>query len=623
MELLLSGSADIIRSDPARVIAVLAGLVGIATGAIKLWDRFFKPRPPLKPPIKETIRQDIIAQDGSVAIGGDATGSVIQVHTIIPPAPTPVPHQIPPPPRDFTGRKEELDELLEGFDRGATITGLRGMGGIGKTALALVLAEKLGSRFPDGQLFIDMRGTGKKPLTSAEAMAHVIRAYLPKEKLPEGEQEIAGLYRSVLAGKRALLLLDNAAVREQVEPLLPPSGSAVIVTSRNRFSLPGLEEKDLDLLPLKDAKKLLLEIAGRIGSHAEELARVCGCLPIALRNAAYTLAERKDLGVEEYLTRLKDAKKRLELVEASFSLSYDLLPPELQRLWCMLSVFPSDFDRAGAAAVWKVDSDSAADALSDLLRLSLVEYRDATGRYHLHDLARDFAASRLAPEARAGAEERHAEHYRNVLSRAQELYLQGGYGVLEGLKLFDLEEANILAGQAWAAERIHSSSTAAALCSSYPTAGAYVLGLRLHPRHQISWLERALEAARLLNDRAAEGAHLGNLGMAYADLGDARRAIEYYEQALAISREIGDRQGEGAALGNLGNAYADLGDAKKAIEYHEQHLAISREIGDRRGEGNALGSLGIAYYSLGDARRAIEYYEQRLGDSPGDRGPEG
>lgn len=458
MELLLSGSADIIRSDPAGVIAVLAGLVGITTGAIMLWDRFFRPRPPLKPPIKETIRQDIIAQDGSVAIGGDAKGSVIQVHkTIIPPAPTPVPHQIPPPPRDFTGRKEELEELLEGFDRGATITGLRGMGGIGKTALALVLAEKLAGRFPDGQLFIDMRGTGKKPLTSAEAMAHVIRAYLPKEKLPEGEQEIAGLYRSVLAGKRALLLLDNAAGREQVEPLLPPSGSAVIVTSRNRFSLPGLEEKDLDLLPLKDAIRLLLEIAERIGSHAEELARVCGCLPLALRNAAYTLKERKDLVVDEYLTRLKDAKKRLELVEASFSLSYELLSPELQSLWCMLSVFPSDFDRAGAAAVWKVDSDSAAEALSGLLRLSLVEYRDATGRYHLHDLARDFAASRLEDAARAEAEERHAEHYRNVLSRADELYLEGGDDVLAGLKLFDLEEANILAGQAWAAERINSS----------------------------------------------------------------------------------------------------------------------------------------------------------------------
>jgi tetratricopeptide (TPR) repeat protein len=550
---------------------------------------------------------------------------VIYKPTIQQREPLPVPRQIPAPPKDFIGRIEEIVDLLAGFKGGATITGLRGMGGIGKTALALVLAEKLASRFPDGQLFLELRGTSEKPLTSAEAMAQVIRAYHPEAKLPEGEPEIAGLYRSVLAGKRALLLLDNAASREQVEPLLPPSGSAVIITSRNKFALPGLEEKDLDVLPLKDAKKLLLEIAGRIGSRAEELARLCGCLPIALRNAAYALAERKNLGVDEYLIRLKDSRKRLELVEASFSLSYDLLSLELQRLWCMLSVFPADFDRTGAADVWKMDSDPAAEALSDLFKLSLVEYQEATGRYHLYDLARDFAASRLEAAAQAEAEQRLAQHFKEVLSVANAFFQQGGDGVLAGLELFDLEEANIMAGQAWAAERIHSSSTAADLCSAYPAAGAYVLDLRLHPRQRISWLEKGVEAARLTKDKASEGAHLSNLGLAYAALGDARKAIEYYEQHLAIAREIGDRRGEGNAMNNLGLAYADLGDARKAIEYYEQALAIAREIGDRRGEGIALGNLGNAYAALGDARKAIEYYEQHLAIAReiGDRRGEG
>ncbi len=121
----------------------------------------------------------------------------------------------------------------------------------------------------------------------------------------------------------------------------------------------------------------------------------------------------------------------------------------------------------------------------------------------------------------------------------------------------------------------------------------------------------------------AKETRLGNLGIAYAALGDAGKAIEYYEQALVIAREIGDRRGEGAALGNLGIAYADLGDARKAIEYYEQALAIAREIGDRRGEGAALGNLGIAYAALGDARKAIEYYEQASGHRPRDRGPKG
>jgi hypothetical protein len=137
-------------------------------------------------------------------------------------ATTIIPQQIPPPPLDFTGRKVEIKDLLANFDRGATITGLQGMGGIGKTALALVLAENLKDRFPDGQIFIELKGTSKNPLTPAEAMAQVIGAYYPTAKIPEDLNNLGGLYRSVLSGKRALLLLDNAADRKQVEILLPP-----------------------------------------------------------------------------------------------------------------------------------------------------------------------------------------------------------------------------------------------------------------------------------------------------------------------------------------------------------------------------------------------------------------
>ena len=156
---------------------------------------------------------------------------------------------------------------------------------------------------------------------------------------------------------------------------------------------------DLDVLPLEDAKKLLLKICGRIGDHAEELAKLCGCLPIALRNAAYALKEKPNLSPEGYIERLGDAKKRLELVDASFSTSYELLTPELQRLWSMLSVFPADFDLDGAAAVWEMEKIPAEDALGELVKWSLVDFLPSAtgegGRYKLHDLARDFAGSRL------------------------------------------------------------------------------------------------------------------------------------------------------------------------------------------------------------------------------------
>ena len=266
----------------------------------------------------------------------------------------PGPHQIPPPPQDFTGREDDIRDILASFDRGATITGLRGMGGVGKTALALVLAEKLAGRFPDGQILVEMKGTDKKPLSATEARVQVIRAYYPEFKIPPKEGELAGQYFSILHGKRTLLLLDNAASREQVEPLLPPKGSALLVTSRSKFALPGMKEKDLDVLPMEDAKKLLLEIAGSIGGHAEELAKLCGCLPLALRNAAYALKEKPIISVADYMKRLEDTSKRLELVDATFTFSYDLLTLKLRRLWCLLSVFPADFDLLGAAAVWAV-----------------------------------------------------------------------------------------------------------------------------------------------------------------------------------------------------------------------------------------------------------------------------
>jgi tetratricopeptide (TPR) repeat protein len=554
--------------------------------------------------------------------------NVVGNPTLPPPPLVLVPH-LPPPPRDFTGRDEELQDLLAGFERGATITGLRGMGGIGKTALAYALAETLAGRYPDGQILVELRGTDPVPMTAAEAMARVIRAYHPQFKPPESEAELGNIYHSVLHEMRALLLLDNAADDRQVRPLLPPQSCGVIVTSRRKFSLPGLVPKDLDVLRTDEAIELLLKLwkPGASPSTEQlgdedllEIARLCGFLPLALRAAGSLLANSPDLSPAQYARDLQDELRRQERigkegvdldVESSFGLSYSRLKPETAAVFRILSVFPASFD---AAAEEVVCLDEGHRHLSELVRWSLAEYQSSYcgGRYHMHDLVRIFASSRLPSEEKAEAEERHAEHYRSVLSASDEQYKQGGENLLAGLALFDQEWANIQAGWAWAERSLHDSPASATLCSSYPNAGAYVLDLRLHPREKIRWLETAVAAARKKSDRGAEGRHLGNLGGAYADLGELRKAIEHYDQALKITREIGDRTGEGNALGSLGLAYADLGEPRKAIEYHEKALEIAREIGDRRGEGNRLGNLGIAYASLGEPRKAIDYYDQAL-----------
>ena len=435
----------------------------------------------------------------------------------------PIPSQIPPPPKDFKGREEEIADILSNFEKGATITGLRGMGGIGKTALALVLADRIKSQFPDGQIFVDMRGTSNNPelpaLTPEDAMAQAIRAYNPADRLPENTNELRGLYLSILAGKRALLLLDNAASSEQVEPLLPPAGCAVLITSRIKFALPGLAERDLDILPLDKACELLLEIAPRIDNRAESLAKTCGRLPIALRNAASALAEKRDLSVPEYEKRLTDKVALLKLVKGSFSLSYDLLTPGRKKQWRRLSVFPEDFDRNAATAVLKMAPGPSAEALSDLVRWSLVDFASVPdsegGRYKLHDLDRLFAESCLEHDEQADAQQKHAKYYSKVLSQSNNLYKKGGSNLLAGLKLFDREWSNIKVGQAWVKNIIPVSSklkksdlkSVLQLTSSYAGDGVYLLDLRLHPWEKIVWLETGLKAARMIGDQGAQGTH--------------------------------------------------------------------------------------------------------------------
>ncbi|HEX5716134.1 MAG TPA: tetratricopeptide repeat protein [Thermoanaerobaculia bacterium] len=359
-----------------------------------------------------------------------------------------------------------------------------------------------------------------------------------------------------------------------------------------------------------DACALLLTIAPRIGGVAGEIARLCDGLPIALRLAGGALAERTDLTPDSYLRRLAGEKERLGLIDGSLKLSVQLLLEELKDLWCKLAVFPASFDAAAAAAVWGLQLDPALDSLGTLMKSSLVDGED--GRYRLHDLARLFADSQLAEAGRKESWARHAEHYFQVVAAAGDLYKKGGDALLAGLRLFDSEWANIQVGQRWAAAQAGQERRAAELARDFPARGAYILDLRQSPRELISWLQAALEASRRLEDRRAEGAALGNMGLVYADLGEPRRAIELYEQSLPIAREIGDRRGEGNSLGSMGMAYADLGESRRAIEFHEQYLAIAREIGDRRGEGNALGSMGVAYAVLGEPRRAIEVHEQHL-----------
>jgi tetratricopeptide (TPR) repeat protein len=549
-------------------------------------------------------------------------------------------HQLPPAPADFTGRAAHIRGILADFEkgRGAAISGLTGLGGVGKTALGLVVAERLKDGYSDAQLYLDLKGT-TAPLTVLDIVRHVLLSFEPTADLRAlDENNMLAAYQSVLHDKKALLFFDNARSAAQITPLRPPATCAMLVTSRWNFSMPGLTPHKLGVLTEQEAGDFLLALCPRVGAHAAELVNACGCLPLALRIAGSFLQVNPHWKVEAYLAQLTDTRLRLAALQSSrdqaelsepdlqaaFALSCRQLQEEEQKRWRALGIFTSPFAADAAAALWGVGEMGAANTLGLLMRYSLLDYNETTARYDLHDLLADYGRGQMGAGEEREARIRHASHFMQVMQAANEMYLSGNDKLLPGLRLFDGEWEHIRAAQAWLADN-KEDETAAELLMKYPNGIYAFLDLRLAPRQMIGWLEPAVFVAKKLGNKQYEGVHLGNLGLAHSALGEAHEAIGFYEQALELTREIGDLQNEGKWLGNLGSVHAALGEVRKAIEYYQQALGIMREIGDRRNEGNWLGNLGLVYADLGEVRQAIEFHEQALGMAReiGDRRGEG
>ena len=562
-------------------------------------------------------------------------------------------HQLRAPVPTFTGRTRQLKQITAHLapDEGgvALIAGLAGMGGVGKTELAYAVAARLQEQYPDAQLVVELRGT-TEPIAPQAALGQVIHAFAPEAPPSDDLGALRGLYCSLLTGKRVLLLLDDAADVGQVSHLLgAPPGVGVLVTSRHRLALPGLRRWDVDLLSLGAAVKLLRKTAPSrkdVGQATwEGIAELCGMLPLALRVAGAILETTPDLDGTTYATDLADEKRRLTAlrlegdpkgdVGAVLGLSVARLEsehPERASRWTLLGLLPlAPFDASLAASLWgravesegdllrlvMLQEEETQETLHTLVRRNLLDWDRKTRRYSVHDLLRLYAGGwaqeQLDAEELEAAQLRHALYVLAMARWSNERYLAGGDDLLAGLSLLDDILPHLRAAFAWAREGVAAArGVQARLAVLLPDAAAHPLNLRLVPQERVEWLEEAAAAAHTLGDREAEGAHLGNLGSAYAALGEVRRAIEYHEQALGIAREIGDRRGEGNHLGNLGSAYVALGEVGRAMEYYERALAIAREIGDRRGEGADLGNLGVVYKDLGDLARAREPWEQAL-----------
>ncbi|MDF3300524.1 AfsR/SARP family transcriptional regulator [Streptomyces tropicalis] len=376
---------------------------------------------------------------------------ILQADPALAEAPSPVaeapvapvrPAQLPATVPDFTGRTafvDELSEVLASADgRVMAVSALAGIGGVGKTTLAVHVAHRARTAFPDGQLYVDLQGAGPRSAEPETVLGSFLRALGTADSaIPDSLEERAALYRSVLDGRRVLVLLDNARDAAQVRPLLPGTdGCAALVTSRVRMvDLAGAHLVDLDVMSPEEALQLFTRIVGeeRVASEREaalDVVAACGFLPLAIRIAASRLAARRTWTVSVLAAKLADGRRRLDelqagdlAVKATFELGYGQLEPAQARAFRLLGLADGpDVSLAAAAAVLDLPVEETEDVLESLVDTSLLESA-APGRYRYHDLVRLFA--------RACAErDEHPPSERDAaLSRLLDFYLATAAGV--------------------------------------------------------------------------------------------------------------------------------------------------------------------------------------------------
>jgi len=557
-----------------------------------------------------------------------------------------VPRQLPMDVRGFTGRARQLADLdavlnYRGERPAVLICAVAGTAGVGKTALAVHWAHRVADQFPDGQLYVDLRGYDpQRPLEPAEALARFLRALgVDGDQVPADEAELAARYRTMLAGRRMLVVLDNAHRADQVRPLLPGSPSCfVLVTSRD--DLAGLVARDgarrfgLDLLTAAEAVTLLRALIGaRVDAEPESaaaLAERCTRLPLALRIAAELAATRPDMPLAEVLDGLQDEQDRLDLLDVAqdprtavrsvFSWSCQHLTSGAARAFSLLGLHPGpDADAYALAALAEVPLRRARALLGELASAHLVAPA-RHGRYSMHDLLRAYAAERatetLSPAERDAACNGLFGYFLSTAAAAMDTLFPHEHGLRPhpppspfpgppvtepavAASWLDQQRPALTATAVHAARHgwpEHSIGLSCVLWRALEVGGHYTEALAIH--------SAAAEAAAEHGGRAGV---LVNLGSIHWWLGSHRTAQEYFEQSLAGHREAGEAEGEARALGRLGLVHERLGDYPAALAHMQEALAICRRTGNRYGEGSHLINLGTLHRRLGHYTEAAEH----------------
>jgi tetratricopeptide (TPR) repeat protein/DNA-binding XRE family transcriptional regulator len=557
-------------------------------------------------------------------------------------------------PRDigsFTGRESELARLLGTLASVAAGDGppalcvIDGMAGIGKTTLAVHAAHRLAGNFPDGQFFLSLQAhtPGQPPVSPADALASLLAtAGVAVQHIPPGLEARAVRWRDHVAGKRILLLLDDAAGHEQVRPLLPgTAGSLVLVTSRRRLT--ALEDAavvSLGTLSPAEAAALLVRLAGRAdlapgSGPAGEITRLCGYLPLAIGMLARQLQHHPARTAEELAAGLAAARDRLAVmraenlsVAAAFDLSYAELTAGQQRLFRRLGVAPGpDIDAYAVAALDDTSVASARGQLDELYDHHLIT-EPAQGRYLLHDLLREYACALAAAGDTADAQTaagRLVSYYAHAAAAASKHIATwttaGGRPPPGPPPASAPPAADYQQAAAWLeSERpnLHAAVDYAAAGAmprhavAIATAMGGFLRARGHWDQAAEQYRTALSAARQAGDRPGEAGVLDELGLLQELTGDYDAATASLDGAIELFHDLGDLPGEAYARNHLGLVQTDIADYPAATASHRQALALARDAGDQLAVAVSLTDLALVQALTGDRPGAIASYQEAL-----------
>lgn len=564
--------------------------------------------------------------------------------------PWPVPRQLPAPSSVFVGRQDaltDLDSLLpeNGEREAVVISAIAGGAGIGKTTLAVHWAHRIADHFPDGQLFVNLRGYDPaEPLTPLQALDGFLRALdVPATRIPDDLNSRSALFRSMLAGRRVLVVLDNAADADQVRPLIPgTAGSLALVTSRSQMAglvtREGAHRVSLDILSPDQAVRLLRRTigAGRVDSELDQtyaLVQQCGYLPLALRIVAERAASHPHLQIADLIAELADERHRLDALAASgdpttavrtvFSWSYHRLPEPAAHAFRLLGLNKGpDISLHAAASLLDLPTNHTRTLLDVLTGQHLLQH-SGSNRYRFHDLLRVYAAERAdedqAPELRDQAIRRLLTWYLETARAARDLFAphsllpppkaaSAGVSSLlsftnadQALDWFEEERVNLVTATQCAADSRHKT-VAWGLASTL----TYFLFLKWYPDDWQTAVNAGFAAAQHQGDKAGQASMLMYKGERLAHLRRYRESIEFLERALPLSRQAGDRQTEGYSQSSLGQCHLELGELEKSMRYLQQALMTFQSVANLRGEGVALLHLGAVHLRLGQVDSSID-----------------